>query len=173
MPNPNAVLTPEQVVEQLRALVAQIGPIVPMSAAQRATLRQEAKVSQAVVEASISVIGASDTISGVVGVPAAEVRQMIDEASRWMTVEGEFRAALNGVVGANLVRRQRIAAVTGQAYNVGRQLARVPGHSDLVPHVDEVKRLRKLSTRKKRASQPTEPTPPPASATADEPPKKS
>jgi hypothetical protein len=32
---------------------------------------------------------------------------------------------LNGVAGANLIRRQRIAMIAGQAFNIGAQLARV------------------------------------------------
>ena len=158
METPN-LLTPEQFIEQLRALKAQIGPIVPLTAAQRQSLRDKAKVSQAVVDASIGVIGAADIVSQAVGVPAPDVYQLVDEVSRWMAVEGELRAVLNGVAGANLVRRQRIAHITGQAYNIGRQLARDPGHAELVPHVDEVKRLRKLSSRRKRAAESPAPAP--------------
>jgi len=173
-PNPNAVLTPEQFVEKFTALVAQIGPVAPLTAEQRRLLKARTRVPQEVVEASINVIGAAESISQVVGIPAAEVRQIVDEASRWTAVESVLRTALNGVAGANLVRRQRIALVTGQAYNIGRQLARDPGHSGLVPQVQEVKRFRKLSSRRKPAAQTPEPTPAPAPAAtpADETPKK-
>jgi hypothetical protein len=159
--NPNVpnVLTPEQIVEQLRALMAQVTPVVPLTAAQRQSLRAKTRVPQAVVEASINVIGAADSVSQALGVPVADVHQMVDEATRWMAVEGEFRAALNGIAGANLVRRQRIVLVTGQGYNIARQLTRDPEHAALVPHVDEVKRLRKLSNRKKTASSAPAPAP--------------
>jgi hypothetical protein len=39
---------------------------------------------------------------------------------------------LNGVAGANLVRRQRIALIAGQAFNIGTQLARDPANAVLV-----------------------------------------
>ena len=169
--NPNAVLTPEQFVEQFNALVAQIGPVAPLTAEQRRMLRAQTRVPQEVVEASINVIGAAASISQVVGIPAAEVRQIVDEASRWTAVESALRTALNGVAGANLVRRQRIALVTGQAYNIGRQLARDPGNASLVPQVQEVKRLRKLSSRKKRGSQTSEPAPAPTPSLTAEPSK--
>jgi hypothetical protein len=170
-PNPNAVLTPEQIVEQLRALLAQIGPVVPMTAAQRRIVREQAKTPQPVVEASINVIGASDVVTGAVGASATEVRQMVDDVSRWSAVEGELRAALNGVAGANLMRRQRIAVVTGHAYQIGSQLARVSGQTALVPHVQEVKRLKSISRRKKHAAQTPEPAPASALASAEETPK--
>ena len=171
-PNPNAVLTPEQFIEQFNTLVAQIGPVAPLTPEQRRILKARTRVPQEVVEASINVIGAADSISQVVGIPAAEVRQIVDEASRWTAVESVLRTALNGVAGANLVRRQRIALVTGLAYNIGRQLARDPDHAGLVPQVQEVKRLRKLTSRKKRGSQTPEPAPAPSPAVTEETPKK-
>jgi hypothetical protein len=162
-PNPNAVLTPEQFVEQLRALVAQIGPVVPLTVEQRRILKAQTKTPQAIIDASINVIGAADNVSQGVGIPAADVRQMVEDLTRWAAVEGELRAALNGVAGANLVRRQRLGLVAAQGYGIGRQLARDPEHADLVPHVDEVKRLRKIA-RRKRAAQSPEPAPAPSQA---------
>jgi hypothetical protein len=56
---------------------------------------------------------------------------------------------LNGITGANLIRRQRLAFIIERAYGVGSQLALDPEHAGLVPHVQEIKRLRKLQRRKK------------------------
>jgi len=151
-------LSPEQIVEALRALEAQIPSVVPLTSAQRRAVSEQSRVSNEIVHASISLIGASDMISEAVGMPAADVRQMVAEANRWTAVEGELRAALNGVVGANLIRRQRIALITRQAYNLARHLARVPGHDILLPYVEEVKRLRKLASRQKRAPESPAPT---------------
>ncbi len=53
--------------------------------------------------------------------PHSDVRRLSDEANRWLVAEGELRAMLNGVAGANLVRRQRIALIAGQAFNIGTQ----------------------------------------------------
>jgi hypothetical protein len=170
-PNVSNVLSPEQIIEQLRTLMAQIGPVTPLTAEERRIVREQARTPQPVMEASINVIGASDMIAQAVGLPAAEVQQMLDEVTRWTAVEGEFRAALNGVTGSNLVRRQRIAVATGHAYQIGSKLARVPGQAALVPHVQEVKRLKGISRRKKRGSQTPAPAPSPAPAAAEEPPK--
>ena len=168
-PTPNAVLTPEQFIEQFNALVAQIGPVAPLTPEQRRMLKARARVPQEVVEASINVIGAAESISQVVGIPAAEVRQIVDEASRWTAVESVLRTALNGVAGANLVRRQRIALASGQACSIGAQLARDPAHAVLVPQVQEIRRLKRLARHKKAQTPDTPPAPGAAAETSETP----
>ena len=158
VPTPTPALTPEQVVAQLRALQAQLGEITPLTAEQRKTLRQQSRMSETVVQASLNVLGAADIITQAVGQPVEEVQSMVDEANRWSAVEGELRATLNGVSGTNLIRRQQIALVAVRAFLIGKQLARSPEHASLVPHLDEVKRLRSITRRKKRVA--TTPVPP-------------
>ncbi len=51
--------------------------------------------------------------------------------------------------------RQRIALIAMQAYQIGQQLARDPVHAELLPHLQEIKRLRRSSNRKKRVSKPS------------------
>ena len=63
-------------------------------------------------------------------------------ANRWTAVEDELRTMLNGVSGVNLIRRQRIALITAQAFTIGSQLARDPGQRAVVPYVQEAKRLK-------------------------------
>jgi hypothetical protein len=74
------------------------------------------------------------------------------------------RTILSGIAGANLVRRQRIALIAGQAFNIGAQLARDPAFAVLVPHVQEIKRLKSFKRRKKAAQAPGS-TPSPAPGT--------
>jgi hypothetical protein len=151
-------LSPEQIVEALRALEAQIPFVAPLTFAQRRTVSEQTRISNDIIQSSINLIGASETISHAVGMPAADVRQMVAEADRWTAVESELRTALSGVAGANLVRRQRIALVSRLAYNLARQLARDPGHDALIPLVEQVKRLRKLASRRKRVPESPAPT---------------
>src|SRR5437763_13227957 len=51
VPTPTPALTPEQVVAHLRALQAQLGDVTPLTAEQRKTLRQQSRMSEAVVQA--------------------------------------------------------------------------------------------------------------------------
>ncbi len=156
-PQPVAMLAPEQVVEQVRALRSQIAEITPLTAKQKKALHGQTHPSSEVVQESINVLGASDGTAQLLGKPSEEVQQMVEESNRWTAAEAELRTALDGVSGANLIRRQRIALVTGQAYNIATQLARDPAHAVLLPHLKEIKRLKKLKGRKK--AQPT-PQPP-------------
>jgi hypothetical protein len=160
-PQQTPVVTPEGIIQQLRTVSAQIPEVSPLTPDQREILRRRAKTSKngEIVQTSISMIGAADLVSLAVGQSADEAHAMCDESNRWGAVEDELRAMLNGVAGANLIRRQKISAVAERAYGVGSQLARDPEHSVLVPHVQEIKRLKKIERRKKPA--PTQQTPSP------------
>lgn len=160
-PQQTPTVTPENIIQQLRAVGAQIPEVSPLTAQQREVLRRRAQTAKKgeIVETSISMIGAADLVSLAVGQSADEVHAMCDESSRWAAVEDELRAMLNGVAGANLIRRQKISVIAERAYGVGSQLARDPEHAVLVPHVEEIKRLRNLRRRKKPAPTPQSPVP--------------
>ena len=154
-------VTPEGIIQQLRAVSAQIPEVTPLTPQQREIVRRQAKTSKngEIVETSISMIGTEDLVSQAVGQSADEVHAMRDEAGRWGQVEDELRAMLEGVAGANLIRRQKISIIAERAYGVGSQLARDPEHEALVPHVQEIKRLKKIARRKKPAATPQTPNP--------------
>ena len=164
IPQPAPTLAPEAVVDQLRAMRAQIGEVTPLTPSERRRLRSRGKTSNPILQASINVIGALDRVSQAVAQPADSVRRLYDEANRWTAVEDELRTMLHGVAGANLVRRQRITLIATQGYNIGAQLARDPANAVLLPHVEEVKRLKRFTRRKKPGEEPQSPPPtaPPA-----------
>ena len=154
--NPN--LTPEAVIEQLRTMRSQIDEVAPLSKEQRKLVKQRLRTqSKSIVEASINVIGVLENVSQAIGQPLDEVRQLQDDSLRWDAVAEEARAFLKGIEGANLNRRQRLALIGTQAYSIGTQLARDPAKAVLVPHVEEVKRLKGVARRRKTA--PAAPTP--------------
>jgi hypothetical protein len=161
-------LSPEALIEQFRAIRAQIGEITPLTPAQRSALRKT-KVTDDVLHASINVIDGTDLIAQAVGQQAAELRDLQAEANQWTRVEDELRTLLNGVAGANLIRRQHIALVSGRAYGIGAQLARDPAHAVLVPQVQEIKRLKRLARRKKpqKSGNPPAPATPAPGADTD------
>lgn len=160
-PQPANAPTPEAIIDQLRVVRTQMAAVTPLTGAQRKILRRQTEMSTPVLQASINVIGVHETVAQAVGKPVEDVHQMQDDWARWTAVEDELRALLNGVSGANLVRRQQLALIASQAYAVSTQLARNPANSVLVPHVKEIKRLRKLDGRKKPTSTPESPSPSP------------
>jgi hypothetical protein len=159
-------LDPEAIVAQIRLLRSQIEEVTPLTPAQRRILRvRSQKQSDEMLAGTINVLGALDNVALALGLQPEEVRQLQADWSRWKEVAGELRALLNGVDGANLVRRQRLALISAQAYSIGTQLARDPANAVLVPHIQEVKRLKSFSKRRKTAENPQSPTPDPAQGT--------
>jgi len=151
VPTPSPTISADALIEQLRTLSSQIPAVTPMTALERQSIRNRGRVSHDVLKASISVIGADGFISQAVGQPPEAVQELVDESVRWQRAEDELRAMLNGVAGANLVRQQRLSALAARACGIGGYLAKGPEHAALVPHVEEVKRLRKIERRKKPA----------------------
>ena len=161
---------PEAVLAHLRTLRSQLGDVEPLSQAQRKQVRRRLRVlPQPVVEASINVIGVLDNVSQAIGQPLDDVRRLQDDALRWDAVADEARAFLKGVEGGNLIRRQRLALIATQAYAIGTQLAKDPAKAVLLPHVEEVKRLKGVKRRKKAAPAPQTPATTPAPAPAPAP----
>ena len=70
------MLDPEAVVEQLRAIRAQIGEVTPLTPAERQQLLRRVKTSNPVLQASINMIGAYDQVSLAVAQPADGVRRL-------------------------------------------------------------------------------------------------
>lgn len=163
-------LGPEAIVDQLRAISMRMGEVAPMTAAQRKALRGRLRTPDPILQASINVIDALDNVSQAVGQPAEGVRSLQEEAVLWGAVEQELRSMLNGVSGANLIRRLRIDLIAAQAYTIGSQLARDPANAILLPHVEEIKRLKRSSRRKKAAQAPGSPAAPaPGTPAAEQP----
>jgi len=171
-PNPDpSKLSAEAVITELRTLRGQIDDVLPLPKAQcRLVQRRLRTLSKPVVEASINVIGVLDNVSQAIGQPLEKVRLLQDDELRWEAVADEARAFLKGIEGSNLVRRQRLALIATQAYTIGSQLAKDPDNAVLLPHVEEVKRLKGISRRKKATpappAPPTSPAPAPVTSTA-------
>jgi len=160
-------LTPEGVISQLRTMRSHIDEVSPLTQEQRRRLKRRLRPHlQPVVDASINVIGVLDNVSQAIGQPLEEVRQLQDDALRWDAAADEARAFLKGIEGANLVRRQRLTMIATQAYWIGSQLARDPAKAVLVPHIEEVKRLKGITRRRKTAQAPQPPPAPPSAPEA-------
>lgn len=162
-------LTPEAVIAQLRTLRSQIEDVTPLSQDQRRLLKQRVRLhTKPVLDASINVIGVLDNVSQAIGQPLGDVRQLQDDVLRWDAVVDEARAFLKSIEGSTLNRRDRLTLIATQAYAIGTQLAKDPAKAVLLPHVEEIKRLKGVSRRKKAALAPQPPAPTSASASAND-----
>jgi hypothetical protein len=143
-------LTSEAVIEQLRTLMSQVEEATPISREQRAILKARTRRQPPhIVEASVNIIGSSATVAQAVGQPLDEVRQLQTEALGWDALADELRTFLKAVESASVVRRQRLAFIGSQAYLLGSQLARDPANADLLPQVEEIRRLKAIARRKR------------------------
>jgi hypothetical protein len=151
-------LTPEAVIAQLRILQSQIEDVAPLSQEQRTLIKKRVRLhTKPILDASINVIGVLDNVSQAIGQPLDDVRQLQDDLLRWDAVVDEARAFLKGIEGGTLIRRQRLTIIASQAYAIGTQLAKDPENAVLLPHVEEVKRLKRVSRRKKANPPPPAP----------------
>lgn len=160
-------LSAEAVVAQLRTMRSQIEDVTPLTKEQRRLVQQRLRDQpKPIVDAAINVIGVLDNVSQAIGQPLDEVRRLQDDSLRWDAAEDEARAFLKGIEGSNLNRRQRLALIATQAYTIGTQLAKDPEKAVLVPHVEEIKRLKRVSRRRKPAPVPKPPIPAQETSTA-------
>ena len=165
-PNPSPpageTITPEVMVAQVRAMRDHVPEYTQLAIPDAQAIRRVAHVNPELVQAAINSMAAAEGVQTVLGVTAAELQRDTEDAAHWTAVEDEVTALLKGIVAANLIRRHRIGLVTLQTYNICRQLVRKKDHSNLLPHVEMMKRLNKFG--RKRAKTPPQPEPQPALA---------
>jgi len=151
---PNPPITPDEVVQQLRALREQIPEFVVLPRSDTASMTRAASVGGAFVQASINAVGASDALRVAVGKTAEELRQETELAARWGAVVDELDALRAGASAAATVRRHRIGLTALQTYRMSQQLVRTKEHAHLLPHVEVMRRRAKLTKRRGNQPQP-------------------
>jgi hypothetical protein len=156
--SPTTPLAATTVMDQVRSLRAQLPAVTALTTKQRRAVRLGARNSEPIVQASLNVIGVSENVSSALGQPIDTVRELQQDAILWKAAEEEVRNLLAGIAGANAIRRQKLALLGSKAYVIGSQLALEPENEVLVPHVEEIKRMKRLARRKKTAPETPQPS---------------
>jgi hypothetical protein len=156
----NLPLTPEAMVQHLRALRDQIPGYAPLSKSAARKLHFAARLDPAFVDAAINGVGASPEVQSGLGTTPEALRREADETARWTAVADELRAMLDGVNKTNLARRYRLNVTALQAYQISKQLLRKNEHPNLLIHVQEMQRLNPFG-RRRLVREPETPEPPP------------
>jgi len=158
-----AMLSPEQVVEQLRALREQIPMPDSLPAMPAARRRRLGHVDAQFIIAAINATGVSPAVQTALGRTDEDLRQESDASDRWTAAIDEVRALLQSLIDANLLRRQRIGLAALQTYKICEQLARDGTQAPrLAAHIGEMKKLNKFGRQRRKAPQPnSQPTPAP------------
>src|SRR5690348_1425463 len=112
LPQTTVKLDPETVDEHIRTMRSRNEEVPQLTAAQKRQLRSRTgKPSDAVVASSINLIGALDNVAQAIGQKPEDVRQLQTDWTRWTAAADELRALLNGIDGANLIRRQQLVLI--------------------------------------------------------------
>lgn len=156
-PDPQPI-SADELVETLRTLRQRIPAFVQLSIPKANSVRSVASLDPLFKQSAINAVGASEVVAQAVGLTADELRQMSDDADHWSAVADELRAMLKGVIASILTRRHRVGLASLQTYNITRQLVRHEDHADLLPHLEEMKRLNRFGRRRRKA--PAEPPAP-------------
>jgi hypothetical protein len=142
--------TPEEVIEQLRAVRSTIeDDVAPMTSQQRRDLRDRIRHSRETISAARSAVGMSDRVAGAIGMSSDDVKDLIVLATRWAAVEANLRELFNGVSSANLKRRHKLESIADHVFAVTKHLVRSPENQNLITIYEEMQRLRKLERQKK------------------------
>src|SRR5207302_1246578 len=111
-----AKVTPDQAVELLRALLAQVPDVTALTTKERVLLRERARIPDSILQTSINFLGTSGKIKDAIGQQTDEVVQLINDANRWDMVTTELKGLLSNISDANLVRRQQTGLIAIQVY---------------------------------------------------------
>ena len=167
--DPPPLLSPEQIIEQLRLLRQQIPDFVQLpNNRETQNLRRLARsISPEFAHVATNAVGDSDVVQSAVGNTPEGMHQDSDISGRWMAAENEMRSLLRGMVNKNIVLRQRLCRDALLAYNVSRELVKQKEHAHLLPHVEAMRRLKRSRRRTKPVPEPS-PNPQPVPRASDQ-----
>jgi hypothetical protein len=154
-------ITPEVLVAELRAYRQRIPEYTQLTPVSSKILRSAAAANIHFVHASINAVGTSSYVQGALGTTDETLWKEADDSARWTAVEDELRALLQGVAAGNLTRRHRLGLTALQVYSISRQLVRKPEHSNLLPHVAEMRRHNRFGRKRNSDPSDTDPKPQP------------
>ena len=155
-------LTPEAVIEQLRAMIPSLPGYVQLPKATARARRAAANVDAQFIESAMAAIDASDQVRSAVVTASEDLRTDIDQASRWTAVRDVVREILKGLDAAVLTRKYRVGFTALQTYGVAKMVARSENQAHLLTHIDSMKRYVRGGRGHTKATTTTpEPTPTP------------
>jgi hypothetical protein len=172
---PYVPTTPDEMLEMLRLMQAQIPQYTQLPPADEKSLRRVAHVNPDWIQHAINAAGASPTLQGAIGITDQELRAESQDIANWSSVEAELEATMKGIHSATIVRKHRLGLVALQIYTIGKQLLRRPEHVDLIPFIQQLQTANIFGprlTRKPKARPTVDPAPGAASETPNDSPVK-
>ena len=146
--NTNDSITAAEAIALVRALRDRVPNWGPLTRSAALRLQAAAFLDPEFIATSISAVSTSGNVQSALGTTSDVMQQLTVDSAEWRHVEDEIRSLLLGVSGANLVRNHELGLTALQAYSISRQLVRKEANKDLIAHVEQMKRLRRMGKRK-------------------------
>ena len=147
-------VTPEEIVQQLRAVRAQIPDFVQIPKPSAKALVSVAAIRPEFIEETLHAVGSCSALRGALGQSAVELRQDAEFTARWGAVIAEMYSLLATVQSEVTVRKHRIGLTALQVYQISRQLARKPEHTELQTHIDAMAKRNRFGRKRVPATEP-------------------
>ena len=142
-------VTPESVVESVRALRALIPNYVHLPVPTVRTMVPASSLNAEFTQAAIHAVGASETVQATVGQTAEELQAAVEATARWTMVRDELKATLDGVSSAVLTMKHSLGQSILLTYTVSKKLVKAPQHANLLPHVALMRKTNRLGRNRK------------------------
>jgi hypothetical protein len=144
-------------IKELRAMREKVPEYVHLKPRQMQGLVRVASLSQELLDAGIGAITLNPSLEQATGWTHEELLDEMDAIRHWTAVQSELRATMKGVDASILKRRYAVGLAVLQIYGLLEQLARNPDNRDLLPVLENLKRLNKTGKRKTPPPQDDEP----------------
>jgi hypothetical protein len=162
------VLTPDELRSIVRDIAAR-APVIPQAAvASDVQRRRLARLSQEMVEASVSALSSTVEVQAALGRSYDDVRDEDMASLEWMIALDAMRNCLGELSAANERRREHVGLTALQTYDICRSLAKHTKHvATLEPYVATMRRIMaRIRGKKTRVSQTPAPEPAPQKVAA-------
>ncbi|HEX7154102.1 MAG TPA: hypothetical protein VF618_21625 [Thermoanaerobaculia bacterium] len=149
------VLTPEEAIQQLRAMRELIPEFAGLKAGEPKRLSNAASLHPEFLRGAFVAIDTVPPLTAMATTPAAELLAELDLTERWSAMLAELDSLRSGIIGAIATRRYRLGVTAREVYHVSQQLAKTKQYATLRPLVESMKRVARFGRR--RAAEKPEP----------------
>ncbi len=141
---------PQELVGRIKAVTKEIPGFEHLDLAKARSLVASVKVSPEFLGIILSALDASPTLRGAFRTDPEELRWAGEFKARYTSVTDEASKLERGMRTTAAIWSNKAGTMALQAYHIAQQLIRDPANYDLIPFVNEMKRLNKRGKRPKK-----------------------
>ena len=140
---------PQELVQRIRAMTEEIPGFQHLDLAKARSLVASVKVTPEFLGIILSAIDASAVLRGSLGEDPEAIRFAAEFHATYSAVIDEAASFERGMRTTAAIWTNKGGTMALQAYQIAQQLIRDPANSELIPFVQEMKRLNKRGKRRK------------------------